>query len=52
VFVVFLHPGYADGSFWVGYIDYMHDAANTLGMPLRVFDGERDSPAACPGAAD
>lgn len=43
VSVVFINPGYANEAFWVGYIDYMHDAANDLGMQLRVLHGERDS---------
>lgn len=43
VSVVFLNPGYADEPFWVAYIEYMHDAANDLGLQLRVLDGERDS---------
>jgi ABC-type sugar transport system substrate-binding protein len=42
VSVVFINPGYADEPFWVGYIDYMRDAADDLGIQLRVLDGERD----------
>lgn len=43
VSVVFLNPGFSDEQFWVDYIRYMHDAADDLGMQLRVFHGERDS---------
>jgi len=43
VSVVFLNPGFSDEQFWVDYIRYMHDAADDLGMQLRVLHGERDS---------
>lgn len=41
--VVFLNPGHADERFWVDYSLFMQDAADDLGMQLRVLYGERDT---------
>lgn len=40
--VVFLNPGLSSEPFWVNYSSYMQDAADDLGMQLRVMYGERD----------
>ncbi|VXC37798.1 putative ABC transporter substrate-binding protein [Pseudomonas sp. 8AS] len=41
--VVFLNPGHANERFWVDYSLFMQDAADDLGMQLRVLYGERDN---------
>lgn len=41
--VVFLNPGFSDERFWSDYSRYMQDAADDLGMDLRVLYGERDN---------
>lgn len=40
--VVFLNPGHSDEPFWREYSRYMQDAAQDLGLELRVLYGERD----------
>lgn len=40
--VIFLNPGYSDEPFWTDYSRYMQDAADDLGIELKVLYGERD----------
>lgn len=41
--VVFLNPGRSDEPFWRSYAEFMHAAADDLGMELRIEFAERDN---------